>query len=359
VFTWHRHAPLDTTPDTAVNKEAHFAAAGFNTLPAVRVEIVTHMWPSESHPESGVFVRDQVEALRRMGADVVVASFPSGGTAYLAAARKLRRDRRRSRPDVTHAHYGLSGWSALAGGLPRLVVTFHGTDLRHRAVGPLSRLLARLVTLPAVVSTSLAREALPGAGTRRRVLVLPCGVDTLRFRPLERREARSRLGLDPDAPYLLFPADPERATKRYDRARRVAALLPGVELLALRGVAPSEVPFWVNAANAVLVSSEREGFGLAALEALACDVPVLSTPVGVAPIALAGVRGTLCEPFEERRWLSFARALVESRDPRVRGRARAELFSSDRMAARVLVAYRELIASKGRGQPESSGHQRA
>jgi len=342
-----------------VNKEPPFRRASSNTLPAVRVEIVTHMWPSESHPESGVFVRDQVEALRERGVDVVVASFPRGGTAYLAAARKLRRDRRNARPDLAHAHYGLSGWSALAGGLPHLVVTFHGTDLRHRAVGPLSRFLARLVTLPAVVSASLAREALPGAGTRRRVVVLPCGVDTGRFRPLERRDARSRLGLDPDAPYLLFPADPARATKRHDRARRIAALLPGVELLALRGVSPSEVPLWVNAANAVLISSEREGFGLAALEALACDVPVLSTPVGIAPIALAGVRGTLCEPFEERRWLSFARALVEAPDPRVRGRARAELYSSDRMAERVLVAYRELIGSKGCGQTESAGHQRA
>jgi teichuronic acid biosynthesis glycosyltransferase TuaC len=327
-----------------VNKEARFARAGFNTLPAVRVEIVTHMWPSESHPESGVFVRDQVEALRRRGVEVEVASFPRGGTAYLAAARKLRRERRRSRADVTHAHYGLSGWSSLAGGLPELVVTFHGTDLRHRVVGPLSRLLARFVTLPAVVSASLAREALPGAGTRRRVAVLPCGVDIDRFRPLERREARSRLGLDPAAPYLLFPADPERESKRHDRARLLAAHLPGVELLALRGVAPSEVPLWVNAANAVVVSSEREGFGLAALEALACDVPVLSTPVGIAPVALAGIRDTLCEPFEEQRWLSVARPLVEAPDPRVQGRARAELFSSDRMAERVLVVYRELVA---------------
>ena len=58
------------------------------------------------------------------------------------------------------------------------------------------------------------------------------------------------------------------------------------------------MPDWVNAANAVLVTSENEGFGLVAVEALACDVPVLSTPVGVAPALLRGVEGCLAEPFD-------------------------------------------------------------
>ena len=47
------------------------------------------------------------------------------------------------------------------------------------------------------------------------------------------------------------------------------------------------MPDWINAANAVLVTSENEGFGLVAVEALACDVAVLSTPVGVAPALCA------------------------------------------------------------------------
>ena len=66
----------------------------------------------------------------------------------------------------------------------------------------------------------------------------------------------------------------------------------------LGNVSPEQVPLWINAANAVLVPSEREGFGLAVLEALACNVPVLATPVGVHPQALDGVSGTLCAPFD-------------------------------------------------------------
>jgi teichuronic acid biosynthesis glycosyltransferase TuaC len=172
--------------------------------------------------------------------------------------------------------------------------------------------------------------------------VLPCGVDLERFRPLERRTARSRLGLDPDRPYLLFPADPARQVKRHDRARELAAEVPAAELLTLTGVPPAEVPFWVNSANAVLVTSDREGFGLATLEALACDVPVLATPAGIAPIVLDGLGGALCAPFSRDRWLELLRAHVEDPDPRLAGRRRAALFSSTRMAERLLVAYNEL-----------------
>jgi glycosyltransferase involved in cell wall biosynthesis len=165
-------------------------------------------------------------------------------------------------------------------------------------------------------------------------------VDLDRFRPLPRAEARARLGLDPEEPFLLFPADPARPEKRHDRALEAAA---GARVHALGRVAPEEVPLWINAANAVLVPSEREGFGLAALEALACDVAVLATPVGVAPLVLGGVPGTLCAPWDLERWRAALAAPLAEADPRVPGRDRAALFSSRRMAERVAAAWSELV----------------
>jgi glycosyltransferase involved in cell wall biosynthesis len=171
--------------------------------------------------------------------------------------------------------------------------------------------------------------------------VLPCGVDLERFRPLPRAQARAALGLRPEGPYLLFPADPRRPDKRYDRARRLA---DGVQLLTLGGVAPERVPLLINAANAVLVPSEREGFGLAVLEALACEVPVLATPVGVHGEALADLAGTLCAPFDPPRWRAALQPHLAATDPRVRGRGRAERFSASRMAERVAAAWRATLA---------------
>ncbi len=129
--------------------------------------------------------------------------------------------------------------------------------------------------------------------------------------------------------------------KRHDRARQVAELA-SAELLVTREVAPEEMPLWVNAASGVLVTSESEGFGLAALEALACGVPVASTPVGVAPFVAAGLSECLIEPFDSHRWATWARRHLGTDDPRTEGRDRAALFSAERMAERVLVAYREV-----------------
>jgi glycosyltransferase involved in cell wall biosynthesis len=309
----------------------------------MRVLVVTNMYPSDARPALGRFVRDQVESLRRLdGLDVELFAFEGGGAkAYARAARELRRRFRRASFDVVHAHYGLTGWAALALRGAPVVVTFHGTDLGHPRVGRLSRALAPVLTLPATVSAHLARTGLSGAGTRRRVAVLPCGIDLDRFTPGDRRAARERLGLDPGGPYLLFPADPVRPEKRHDRAAALAAAA-GVELLSYKGTHPDDVPDHVNAANAVVVTSEREGFGLAALEALACDVPVLATDTGIAPLALAGIPGTLCAPFELDAWLEVAQPHLDAADPRVEGRARAALFDRGRMAERVFCAYRDL-----------------
>jgi glycosyltransferase involved in cell wall biosynthesis len=107
------------------------------------------------------------------------------------------------------------------------------------------------------------------------------------------------------------------------------------------------VPLWVNAANAVVVPSEREGFGLAVLEALACDVPVLATPVGVHAEALDGVEGALCAPFDLLRWRSALEPHLRAPDPRVHGRAHALAFSAAEMAARVAGAWRAALQRSG------------
>ena len=304
----------------------------------MRVLVVTSLYPSAANPARGRFVQDQVEALQRLGAEVELFTFEPGGANYAKAARELRRRHRGGSFDVVHAHHGLGGWTARALGRRPLVVTFHGTDLEDSVVGPMSRALARTADLPATVSAALARRRLPGGGTSQRVAVLPCGIDTDRFRRIDRGAARGRLGLDPDGRYLLFPASATRPEKRHDLAAALASELDA-HLLAYDQTHPDEVPFFVNAASAVVVTSDRVGFGLAALEALACEVPVLSTPVGIAPLALAGIDGTLCAPFDLAEWAAFARPHLEGPDSRVPGRARACLFGRDRMAERVLQAY--------------------
>jgi glycosyltransferase involved in cell wall biosynthesis len=331
----------------------------------LRALVVSNMLPDAAHPERGRFVRDQVAALRGLeGLEVELHEFAPGPRALAGATFELPRRlggrapdgrapdahrpwRRRSRPrfDVVHAHFGLTAWPALA--IPARVraLTVHGTDVRHLRTRVATAAVLPLIDLLAAASATLVEE-LPGRAARGRAHVLPCGVDLDRFHPLPRSQARAELGLDPAQAYLLFAADPSRAEKRHDRALALADAT-GVRLLTLGGVDPERVPLWVNAANAVLVPSEREGFGLAVLEALACDVPVLATPVGIHPDALERVQGTLCAPFELARWRAALEPHVREPDPRIEGRSSAGRFSAREMAARVASAWREALARSG------------
>jgi glycosyltransferase involved in cell wall biosynthesis len=309
----------------------------------MRVLVVTNMYPSPERPALGPFVRDQVEALRRReDLEVELFAFPPGPKALLRAAGGIRRRFRGQRFDIVHAHFGLTAWPALLARLGPVVVTLHGNDLLVRRSYAVTRAALPFCALTAAVSREFSRS-LPGAGTRRRVAVLPVGIDLHRFRAIPRAEARARLGLDPDGRYLLFPHDPARPLKRHDRAVEAAGDVP---LLTLGNVAPDEVPYWINAANAVLVPSEREAFGLSVIEALACGVPVLGTPVGIHPVALQGVAGAYCAPFERDAWRAALRPHLEAPDPRVDGRRRAALFSADAMAARVVEAWRDLLQDR-------------
>ncbi len=313
----------------------------------MRALVVTNFLPDAGYPARGQWVRDQVKEMRKRGIEVELFGFPPGRSHYLPATRQLRELLRRERFDLVHAHYGLPGWCARLAGAQPLVVSFHGTDVRHRLVGPLSRRLARRADLVAAVSRALfaPEGGRPGLPRVPGSAVLPCGPDLSRFGPRPRDQARAELGLDPAGRFLFFPADPARHSKRWDRADQLARACEA-ELLTGGSIDPKLMPLWVNAANAVLVTSDYEGFGLAAIEALACDVPVLSTPVGVAPYALAGVSGTLCAPFDVEVWAAVAGPLLDAPDPRVEGAARAASLSAARMAERTIEAYRDVLAAE-------------
>lgn len=312
----------------------------------MRVLVVTNFEPDETAPHRGRWVVDQVEALRDLGVEVELMSFPPGKDNYLPAAREIRRRLATGSFDLVHAHYGLVGISAWLAGAKPLIVTYHGTDVRHKQVGALSRFLAGRIALTAPASRALlfpegGRKGIGGGSGR--IAILPCGPDLDRFEAVPMTAARQRLGLEPDGRYLLFPADPSRPEKRAGLARLLAERT-GASLLEGGQIEPREMPVWMSAANAVVITSLYEGFGLACLEALACRRPVLTTPVGVAPFATAGLRGVLCDEFDLDRWGRFLDpVLTGSLDEVPGGPAAAARFGARRMAERVLVAYREIV----------------
>lgn len=187
--------------------------------------------------------------------------------------------------DVVHANYGLVGPLALAQPTRPVVLTLWGSELLGDA-GRLerwSRLAARRADAVVAPSPAISRALSVPHRT------IPFGVDTDRFRPIDRERARERVGWD-DGPNVLFPYDPDRRVKNYPLARRVVDRLSvDARLRTVSGEPHGEIPHYMNAADAVLVTSRYESGPMVVKEAAACNVPVVATPVGFVPDVLTDV----------------------------------------------------------------------
>lgn len=288
--------------------------------------------------------RGQVRALSEYGVDFATLAVPgdhvAGGRSrsprdylsHFVSAFRVRREF-----DVVHANQGIVAPTALTLGLPT-VLSLWGTDL-YGALGPVSRACSRLADQVVVMSAAMAEEL----GTDCRVI--PHGVDTERFQPGTQRDAQATLGWT-DGYHVLFPYAPDRAVKNYPRAEQIVdavgdRLHADVSLHAVTGVPHEQMPTYYVAADALLLPSAHEGSPNAVKEALACNLPVVSTPVGDVPERLDGV--TPSGTAETDAGLTSALAAVLARDERSNGREQVFELTRDRTARELAAVYREVL----------------
>ena len=333
---------------------------------ALRVLFVTNMWPDDSRPWHGTFVKSQADSLERLG--VTVEVLPIRGyaarTAYPSAALETLRRSRGSAFDVVHAHYGHSGVVARMQWSAPLVVSFCGDDilatrtedgsltLRSRIEAAVFKQLGRAAAATITKSVEMERALPPGVRPRNHVI--PNGVDLERFRPIPRSEARSRLGWDQDEPTAIFVGNPEIAVKNFALAeevhRRLAPSRPGLRLRVAASVRPEDVPVWMSAADALLFTSRAEGSPNVIKEAMASELPIVATPVGDVPERLDGVAGChVCPPDPEVLAAGLSEALDHGRAPEAR-QAVAPL-GLDAVARRVVGIYERVLAGSNGTAP--------
>ena len=325
----------------------------------IRVLMLTCAWPPPDRPGyTTTFIRRQVEFLQAAGVDVDVFHFTSAmrPSNYLRAWIDARRRTSRDRYDLVHAQFGQSGLVALPKRLP-LVVTFRGDDLQGivgrdlrvtaagRVLQTVSRMVARAADACIVVSEHM-KAFLPRSVP---ATVIPSGLDFSQFRPMPRDDARAHLGLPPDKRLVLFVGNPAVERKRYPLAREAVDILSRslpAELVVAWKVRHRDVPFWMNACDALLFTSMQEGSPNAVKEALACDLPVVSVPVGDVAQRIGGVAG--CELCSDEQPATIAAALerVLRRGGRAAGRAAVQDLDEGRLAQQVIGVYRSVLQAR-------------
>jgi glycosyltransferase involved in cell wall biosynthesis len=321
----------------------------------LKVLMVTSDWLWNSWGGPAVFIARQAEFLRREGVEVDL--FPFRGARqpsnYAAAWQEVQRRLDYGSYDLVHAQFGQSGLTALPKRLP-LVVTFRGDDLegiigengRYIPAGWLLRLISRTVARHAdasiVVSEHMKRH-LPQSVDAH---VLPSGIDLNLFRPEPQDEARTRLGLPLGERLVLFVGNPELARKRYGLAQQAVDLVSRsipTRLVVGWEKTHQEIAAMMNACDALVCTSMQEGSPNAVKEAMACNLPVVSVPVGDVPLRLSGVEG--CELCANERVETIAAGIerVLRRGGRSKGRKAVENLDERLLTLRLIDIYRSVL----------------
>lgn len=269
----------------------------------LHVLVISNHWGLKaSFPWAGIFADRQIGSLQKAG--VRISTFDIGHSLsplhILKKWSELRRLVRNLNPDIVHGRSGtVVGFTATFSGKPA-VITFIGGDLlggpsvssKARQYG--ACLLSNLAALRAQALICVSGELRQALWWRKsRATIIPDGVDLDFFSPGPQEIARKQLGWGLRHPIVIMNIRNNPRLKGLDLAMKalqaVRVRLPETELHLIENVEPDRMPLYYRAADVLLCASAREGSPNVVKEALACNLPVVSTPVGDVPERLVGV----------------------------------------------------------------------
>ena len=289
------------------------------------------------------FIVEQVEALKKQGCDIDFFGLQGKGLkGYLSNLPGLKRKIKEFRPNVIHAHYGLSGLLANLQRGVSVVTTYHGSDINDKAVLRFSKMAMLLSAWNIFVSKKTLNIARP----KKRFSLLPCGIDFSELQLTDKVEARKRMHLDANKHYILFAGAFDNTVKNASLAKEAMALLENeeVELLELNGYTRDEVTLLMCAVDAFLMTSVSEGSPQVIKEAMACGCPIVSVDVGDVKERIAGTEGCFISETRDPKEIADLLHKAISFEGKTKGRNKlvADGLDNRFVAERLLEIYNRI-----------------
>jgi teichuronic acid biosynthesis glycosyltransferase TuaC len=333
------------------------------------VLVVSNHWGVKaSTPSAGIFVDRQIATLERVG--VRIATFDIGTShspiRIVEKWLELRKLVQRLDPDLVHAQYGtVTGFVSAFVSRP-VVISYCGNDLHAGASVSKTRtylgiFLSNIAALRAkalVCKSAQLRQELWWC--RHRAVVIPSGIDLELFCPGSRDNARKQLGWEAERPIVILHVRNTPMNKGLSLARAAMQIvqsgIPGAELRLIENVEPDKMPLWYRAADVLLCASRFEGSPNVVKEALACNLPIVSTPVGDVPERLADVQPSAVVARDAKAiGEALVKVLLERR--RSNGREHVASLSLENVAQRVVEVYRTALHDRFNNESGVGMHQ--
>ncbi|QCX39124.1 glycosyltransferase family 4 protein [Aureibaculum algae] len=243
------------------------------------------------------------------------------------------------KPDMVHAHYGLSGLLSVLQRKVPTVITFHGSDLNDKKVRPFSLLAHRWSKKSIFVSKKLADIA-----KYKNESVIPCGVDFSIFYPIDKLVARKKLNLDLQKKYILFSSAFNNQVKNFPLAKKAIEKIKdnNIEVLELKGFDRQQVALLMNAVDLALLTSFTEGSPQFVKEAMASNLPVVSVDVGDVKNVIRGTKHCYITSYNVEEISSKIKVILKD-SAKTDGREKILHFNNETIANQLIELYKTII----------------
>lgn len=251
----------------------------------MNILFITNMYPTPVNPVGGIFVKEQVDdiskALRRTFDVFLINAKYKGNLQYLLSIIRIPALLRKNRYDIIHIHYGFSGLFLLFfRPRARIFLTLHGADIMRQQKKYIqiwvTKRVIRKVDKVYILNKEMEDVVKP---LNPNYEMLPCGVNVDFFTPAENERPPS------DTKTIIFSNDPKRTVKNFPLFEKTIELLRKrskftIEYRCIHKLSREEVRHLYNNADCLLMTSISEGSPQVVKEALSCNLPVVSVPVG-------------------------------------------------------------------------------
>lgn len=327
----------------------------------MKVLFIVGSLPSEEKPWRMPFVQSQIDSLRDIGVDIDILNltslFGQGWAKYIKTIVKLPKYISRDAYDLIHAHYSLCGIVGLFQHQLPLVVSLMGSDLlpvpkeENRSLLKIKleqycgKLVAHFSDFVIVKSEEMANR-IPFC---RNIAVIPNGVDFKKFCPMNNDMAKTKFHLPMNKKIILFASNPNNNNKNISLARKAFEIFinnyqTDVFLWNVWQMRHKDMPFVLNAADVLIFTSLSEGSPNLVKEAMACNLPIVSVPVGDVPYIIKGTKNCYLADYDPEI-IAEKLNIVLSTGTRSNGRVMIRHLSLKKIALRIMTVYENIVAN--------------
>ncbi len=231
-----------------------------------------------------------------------------GLKAYIRNALQLRQYIKKNPFNIVHAHFGFSGWvSVLSFTKIKKVVSFMGEDIYGRTpINQKNKIINIFIKFSSFVLQFLIDFIIVKSPNltsffirRKKIRIIPNGVNLELFCSIDKTRAQDILHLSPEKKNILFLGyvkDPRKNFKLLENA--IADIQEEIKLITPFPSKRDSIPIYLNACDAIVLTSKNEGSPNIIKEAMACNCPIVATDVGDIKWILGNTEGTYVTDFD-------------------------------------------------------------